>query len=391
MQLPIYMDNHATTRIDPRVLERMLPFFDRDYGNAASREHSFGWKAEEAVDRARGQIAQFIGAAAREIVLTSGATEANNLALFGVAAAYKDKGRHIITQGTEHPAVLDPCRALADRGFDITYLPVDKTGRVRTNDLAQAIRTDTILVSIMHANNEIGSIQSIATLGEICRESNVLFHCDAAQSAGRLPIDVQALEVHLLSLSGHKMYGPKGAGALYVRRKDPRVTLVPLLYGGGHERGLRSGTINVPGVVGLGEACCIAHKEDASQEQRRLASLRDHLAARLFSELDGLHLNGPALEPEGRNAQRLSGNLNISVGGVEGETLLLRLRDVALSSGAACASATLKPSHVLRAIGVSEELAQATLRFGLGRFNTLEEVDFVADLVIRKVQELRPG
>lgn len=377
----IYLDNHATTPLDPRVLERMMPYFTEHFGNAASRNHVFGWKAEEAVDAARGQVADLVGTSAREIIFTSGATESNNLAIFGVGEAYAKKGRHIVTQVTEHKAVLDPCAALAARGFEVTYLAVDSTGKVDPGAVADALRPETVLVSVMHVNNEIGTIQDIAAIGALCTDAGVLFHCDAAQGAGKLPIDVEAMRIDLLSLSAHKLYGPKGAGALYVRRKKPRVALVPLVYGGGHERGMRSGTLNVPAVVGLGAAASLAIDEMESDSQR-ICKLRDRLHAGLTAAIDGVTLNGP-------EAGRHPGNLNVCFAGVEAEALIMSLRMVAVSSGAACASATLEPSHVMRAIGVDAETTESSIRFGIGRFNTVEEIDCVIDLVVEKVNKLR--
>ena len=380
MKLPIYMDNHATTAVDPRVVERMLPYFSEHFGNAASRSHGFGWRAEEAVEAARGRVAALLGATAAEIVFTSGATESNNLALFGAMEAYASKGRHLITQVTEHKAVLDVCKALERRGAQVTYLPVDGQGRVDPQDVANAITDQTVLVSIMHANNEVGTVQPLAAIGALCRARGVLLHSDVAQSLGRLPLDVQKDCIDLASLSAHKIYGPKGVGALYVRRRDPRVQLAPQQVGGGHERGMRSGTLNVPGVVGLGEACRIAMAEGA-EEATRLAALRDALAAKLLA-LDGVFRNGH-LE------HSLPGNLHLSFADVEGESLLMSLRDVAVSSGSACTSATLEPSYVLRAMRVPDDLAHASIRLGLGRFNTAEEVDYVAALVQEKLAKLR--
>ncbi len=379
VKLPIYMDHHATTPVDPRVLERMLPYFKDAFGNAASRNHVFGWRAEEAVEAARQEVAKLIGATAREIVFTSGATESDNLAIFGVAEAYRQHGDHIVTQATEHKAVLDPCAALAKRGFQVTVLPVDATGLVDPAAVEAALTSRTILVSIMAANNEVGTLQPVRDIGAICRKRGVLFHSDATQAVGKVAFDVAAVD--LASCSAHKLYGPKGVGALYVRRKEPRVTLAPMILGGGHERGLRSGTLNVPGIVGFGEAARLAVAARTS-EAERLKGLRDRLYTRIGSGLDRVHLNGHPQE-------RLPGTLNISIAGVEAEPLILALRDVAVSSGAACTSATLEPSHVLRAMGVPAELAHGSLRFGLGRFTTQEEVDYVADLVVEKARRLR--
>ncbi len=376
----IYLDNHATTPVDPRVLDAMLPYFKADFGNAASRTHSFGWTAEAAVDRAREQAAELIHADAREIIFTSGATESDNLAIKGVASVHREKGGHLVTQATEHHAVLDSCKALERRGFDVTVLPVDRYGQVAPGTVSDAIRENTVLVSIMAANNEIGTVQSLGEIGAICRERNLLFHCDAAQAVGKLPIDVHALGIDLLSISAHKLYGPKGVGALYVRSR-PRVRLVAEIDGGGHERGMRSGTLNVPGIVGLGAACELARAEMAA-EGTRLRALRERLRTRLFDGLDDICLNG---HPE----RRLDGNLNISFEGVDGESLLVGLGEIALSSGSACTSAALEPSYVLRALGVPNRLAESSLRFGLGRFNTEAEIDHVAGRVIDEVGRLR--
>jgi cysteine desulfurase len=381
-KLPIYMDNHATTPVDKRVLEAMLPYFSEKFGNAASRNHSFGWEAEEAVDRARGQIAQLINAKSKEIIFTSGATESDNLAIKGVVEFYKEKGDHIVTCVTEHKAVLDSCRALERAGkATVTYLPVDKYGMVDPDAVRKAITDRTVLVTIMYANNEIGTIHPIAEIGRIAREHGVVFHCDAVQAVGKIPVDVDRDHIDLLSISAHKIYGPKGVGALYVRSKGPRVRITPQMDGGGHERGMRSGTLNVTGIVGLGKACEIAAAEMA-EENRRLLDLRDKLQAGIFERLDEVFLNGHPTE-------RLPGNLNLSFAYVEGESLLMGLHDIAVSSGSACTSATLEPSYVIRALGVSDELAHSSIRFGLGRFNTEEEVDFVTDRVAREVKRLR--
>jgi cysteine desulfurase len=381
VQLPIYMDNHSTTRTDPRVLEVMLPYFSERYGNAASRTHAFGWQAEEAVDRARAQVAGLIGAAAKEIVFTSGATESNNLAIKGAAAMYRHKGRHLVTVRTEHKAVLDPCKRLEREGFDVTFLPVDEQGRVTPEQVAAALTEQTLLVSVMAANNEIGTVQPIAAIGRLCKERDVLFHTDAAQAAATVPLDIEEMGVDLLSLSAHKMYGPKGVGALYVRRKAPVVRLEPLLDGGGHERGLRSGTLPVPLVVGFGEACVVCEKE-RPVEVPRLRQLRDRLYAALEERLEGVSLNGHPTD-------RLAGNLNLSFACIQGEALLMALRNVAVSSGSACTSASVEPSYVLRALGVSDALAHSSIRFGLGRFNTEEEVDYTAEEVSGIVKRLR--
>jgi cysteine desulfurase len=381
-KLPIYMDNHATTPVDKRVLEAMLPYFSEKFGNAASRNHSFGWEAEEAVDRARGQIAQLINAKSKEIIFTSGATESDNLAIKGVVEFYKEKGDHIVTCVTEHKAVLDSCRALERAGkATVTYLPVDKYGMVDPDAVRKAITDRTVLVTIMYANNEIGTIHPIAEIGRIARERGVVFHCDAVQAAGKIPVDVDRDHIDLLSISAHKIYGPKGVGALYVRSRGPRVRITPQMDGGGHERGMRSGTLNVTGIVGLGKACEIAAAEMA-EENRRLLDLRDKLQAGIFERLDEVSLNGHPTE-------RLPGNLNVSFAYVEGESLLMGLHDIAVSSGSACTSATLEPSYVIRALGVSDELAHSSIRFGLGRFNTEDEVDFVTDRVAKEVKRLR--
>ena len=377
---PIYMDNQATTPVDPRVLDEMMPYFKADFGNAASRTHSFGWAAETAVDRAREQIADLIRADARDIVFTSGATESDNLAIKGVASVSGERGGHIITQATEHHAVLDSCKALERRGFDVSVLPVDRYGRVDSEAVSDEIGDNTLLVSIMAANNEIGTVQPLDEIGAICRERNILFHCDAAQAVGKLPIDVQALGIDLLSISAHKLYGPKGVGALYVRGR-PRVRLVAEIDGGGHERGMRSGTLNVPGIVGLGAACELAGAEMAA-EGARLRGLRERLKTRLFDGLDDVFLNGHPTE-------RLDGNLNLSFEGVDGESLMVGLNEIALSSGSACTSAALEPSYVLRALGVSNRLAESSIRFGIGRFNVEAEIEHVAGRVIGEVERLR--
>jgi cysteine desulfurase len=382
VKLPIYMDNHATTPMDQRVLAAMLAYFTEKFGNAASRNHSFGWAGEEAVDKARGQIAALINAKPKEIIFTSGATESDNLAIKGVVEFYKDKGNHVITCVTEHKAILDSCKALERAGkATVTYLPVDNYGMVDPEDVRRAITDKTILITIMAANNEIGTIHPIAEIGRIAKEKGIVFHSDATQGVGKIPIDVEKAGIDLLSASAHKMYGPKGIGILYVRSKGPRVRLTPIIDGGGHERGLRSGTLNVPGIVGLGTACEISGQE-MEQESDRLRSLRDKLQAGLFERLDEVYLNG-------HPTQRLPGNLNISFAFVEGESLLMGIRDVAVSSGSACTSATLEPSYVIRALGTEEELAHSSIRFGLGRFNTEEEVDFVAQRVTDEVRRLR--
>jgi len=378
---PIYLDCHATTPLDERVLEAMLPYFTQHFGNPASLSHAYGWEAEAAVKQARQILADAIQATPEEIVFTSGATEANNLAIKGVAEAYFSKGRHIITVQTEHSAVLDPCRYLQTLGFEVTFLPVKKDGLIDLAKLEQAFRPDTILVSVMAANNEIGVLQPLAEIGAICRQHQVLFHTDAAQALGKIPLDVEALNIDLMSLTAHKIYGPKGIGALYVRRRNPRVQLAPQLHGGGHERGMRSGTLYTPQIVGLAKAVELGLEEQESESQR-LLQLREHFWNAL-SPLGGIYLNG-------HPTQRLSGNLNISVEGVDGSALLLGLQPVvAVSSGAACSSATVAPSPVLLALGHSESLAYASVRFGIGRFNTTEEIDQVAQHAIATIQSLR--
>ena len=378
VKTPIYMDCHATTPLDGRVLEEMLPYLREHFGNAASRTHTFGWTAEGAVESARERIASLIGALPKEIVFTSGATESNNLAIKGVAALHP--GKQIVIQTTEHHAVLDPCKALERQGHGVTVLPVDPNGRVSPEAVAEAILDDTVLVSIMAANNEIGTLQPIADIGHICKTRGVLFHTDATQAVGKLPLHVDEMGIDLLSLSAHKLYGPKGIGALYVRSR-PRVRLIAQTDGGSHERGMRSGTLNVPGIVGLGAACEIASAEMKS-EGVRVGKLRDRLQDKLFKGLDRIYLNG---HPE----ERLSGNLNVSFAGVDGESLLMGLREIALSSGSACTSATLEPSYVLRALQVKDDLAQSSIRFGLGRFTTKEEVDYVARRTLEEVNRLR--
>ena len=376
----IYMDHHATTPVDERVLETMLPYFRQAFGNAASHQHGFGWEAERAVETARRQVAELIGARRVEIVFTSGATESDNLAIKGIASARTDRGRHIVTTAIEHSAVLDPCRRLEREGYEVTYLPVSSAGLVDPDAVAAALRSDTILVSVMLANNEIGVIQPIEAIGAVCRERGVALHTDAAQAAGKIPIDVGRMRVDLLSLTAHKMYGPKGIGALYVRR-GPDIELECMMDGGGHEGGMRSGTLNVPGIVGFGRACEIA-AEELDDETGRVCELRDHLYRRFTSELDEVILNG-APEP------RLPGNLNVSFGGVDGDALLSSLRGIAVSTASACTSASRRKPYVLEAIGCDPALARSALRFGLGRENTREEVDAVADAVIRSVKRLR--
>jgi cysteine desulfurase len=381
MKLPIYMDNHATTPVDPRVFEAMRPYLTNIFGNSASRNHSFGWEAEEATEKARKQVASLIGATSKEIVFTSGATESDNLALKGVAEMYAEKGNHIITAATEHKAILDTCKRLEKHGTRVTYLPVQQNGLVDLDQLKAAITDKTVLISIMHANNEIGVLQPIREIGRIARERGVLLHTDGTQAAGKVPVNVLDDNIDLMSISAHKMYGPKGVGALYVRRRNPRVQLTAQMDGGGHERGMRSGTLNVPGIVGLGEACALAQAEMPA-ESKRLAFLRDKLKDRLMNSLDEVYING-TLE------HRLPNNLNISFAYVEGESLLMGINEIAVSSGSACTSATLEPSYVLKALGAGDDLAHSSIRFGLGRFNTEEEVDYVAGKVIEVVKKLR--
>ena len=382
VKLPIYMDYHATTPVDPRVLEEMMPFFNEKFGNAASRSHSFGWTAEEAVDYSRERVAKLINAQSdKEIVFTSGATESDNIALKGVAEFYKDKGNHIITTVIEHKAILDTCKRLEKEGFEVTYLGVKKDGMVDVQELANAVTDKTILVSVMLANNEIGTVQPLEEIGKLTRAKGVLLHTDAVQGIGKVPFDVQSMNVDLASITAHKMYGPKGIGALYVRRSKPRVRLVAQMDGGGHERGMRSGTLNVPGIVGLGKAADIMLKEGA-EDNARILALRERLRTKLQSALEETYING-SME------HRLPGNLNISFNFVEGEAMMMAIKDVAVSSGSACTSASLEPSYVLRALGVGDELAHSSIRFGLGRWSTEEEVDYVAALVIDKVKHLR--
>jgi len=396
MKLPIYMDHHATTPVDPRVLETMLPYFTETFGNAASRNHVFGWEAEAAVDEARHQVAAAMNAGDKEIVFTSGATESDDLAILGAARMYRQKGNHVITGATEHRAVLDTCEALSKDGFEVTYLPVDRAGRIFPEQVRDAITERTILATLMLANNEVGTIHPIGAIGAVCRERGVLFHTDAVQGFGKIPFDVEAMSVDMASVTAHKIYGPKGVGALYVRSKNPRVRLSPILFGGGHERGLRSGTLNVPGVVGFGKAAEIA-VAGMEAEARRLRLLRTRLFGGITSRVEDVAVNGaplPAIREDGSLAEgaveeRLPGNLNLSFAGVEGEALLMGIRDVAVSSGSACTSASLRPSHVLKALGVSDDLAHASIRFGLGRGNTEEEVDFTIEAVEKTVKRLR--
>lgn len=387
---PVYLDNHATTRVDPRVLEAMLPYFTRTYGNAGSNSHAFGWDARTAVDDARQSVAEAWGAKPQEILFTSGATESNNLALRGVALRRQTKGRHLVSVATEHPSVLDPLARLQREGFDVTLLPVAPTGdaqagRIRPGQVAEALREDTVLVSVMLANNEIGALQPLAEIGAICRERGVLLHTDATQAVGKLPVNVDALQVDLLSFSAHKIYGPKGVGGLYVRRRVPPIRLQPLLDGGGQESGLRSGTLNVPGIVGLAKSVefCLA---DMEAESQRIRGLRDRLWAGLQAAIPGVRLNGPAL---GDSTWRLAGNLNVSFGDVDGESILINAPEVALSSGSACTSDKPEPSHVLRSLNLPDDQVRSSIRFGLGRFNMEEEIDFAVQHLAQSVSRLR--
>jgi cysteine desulfurase len=382
VKLPIYMDYNATTPADPRVIEAMVPYFYETFGNAASRSHVFGWKAEEAVEASRERVAKLIGAdSSKEIVFTSGATESNNLAIKGVAEFYREKGNHIVTTVVEHKAVLDTCKRLEKSGYEVTYLPVDKYGMVDPDDVKKALNERTILVSVMLANNEVGTVQPLSEIGKLTRERGIIFHSDAVQGVGKVDFDVAKMNVDLASLTAHKMYGPKGVGALYVRRSRPRVRLVAQLDGGGHERGMRSGTLNVPGIVGFGRAAEIMSAE-WRDESARIFRQREHMRERLFAGVDDVHLNG-------HPTQRLPGSLNVAFNYVEGEAMMMAIKDVAVSSGSACTSASLEPSYVLRSMGVDEENAHSSIRFGLGRFTTDEEVDYVSDLVISKVNKLR--
>ena len=381
MKLPIYLDYQATTPLDPRVLEAMMPYLTSEFGNAASRSHPFGWKAEEAVEKARNEIGALIGASGKEIVFTSGSTESINLALKGVAEMYADKGRHVITSLAEHKAVLDTCKHLEKQGLEVTYLEPTKTGGVTLEMVQKALRPDTILVALMWANNEVGTLNPVREIGALCHEKGVLFFTDATQAVGKVPVDVEADHVDLLCLSGHKIYGPKGVGCLYVRRKSPRVRLVAQIDGGGHERGMRSGTLNVPGIVGLGKACELA-RVDFEKDKAHSLELRDSFEKRIFAELDHVALNGD-------REQRLPGNSNLSFSYVEGESLIMGIKDLAVSSGSACTSASLEPSHVLRSMKVGDELAHSSIRFGFGRFTKAEEVDFAVGEVVRAVRRLR--
>jgi len=381
MKLPIYFDYQATTPLDPRVLEAMIPYFTDVFGNAASRSHSFGWHAEEAVEKARGEIAALIGASPKEIVFTSGSTESINLAIKGVAEMYSEKGRHIVTSQVEHKAVLDTCKHLEKVGFEVTYLAPTRAGRITKEMVEGALRPDTILVALMWANNEVGTLNPIREIGELCHAKGVLLFTDATQAVGKVPVDVEKDRVDLLCLSGHKIYGPKGVGCLYVRRKSPRVRLVAQVDGGGHERGMRSGTLNVPGIVGLGKACELCRTE-MEKDRAHTQGLRDHFEKRIFESLDHVHLNGD-------RDHRLPNNSNLSFSYVEGESLIMGIKDVAVSSGSACTSASLEPSHVLRSMGVGDELAHSSIRFGFGRFTTKDEVDFAIEHVIQAVKRLR--
>ena len=379
---PIYLDNNATTAVDPRVLDAMLPYFLERFGNAASKNHAFGWEAEAAVDSARDQVARLIGASSpREVVFTSGATESDNLAIKGVAEAYREKGNHIVTCVTEHKAVLDSCKVLEKSGFEVSYLPVSRDGFVDLQRLRDSLTDKTILISIMAVNNEIGTIQPTREIGRLAKEKGILFHSDATQAVGKIPLNVEDMGIDLLSLTAHKMYGPKGIGALFVRSTKPRVKITPQIDGGGHERGMRSGTLNVPGIVGLGKACELAKKE-MSTEGERLTALRERLKTGIFEQLDDVRINGDAV-------MRLPGNLNLSFAYVDGESLMMGLKEIAVSTGSACTSASLEPSYVLKAIGLEDSLAHASIRFGLGRFNTADEIEYTVQRVGEEVRRLR--
>lgn len=380
INFPIYLDNHSTTKADPRVLETMLPYFTEFYGNASSKSHEFGWKAEAAVEFARKQCSRLVNCEPRDIIFTSGATESINLALKGAAEANSSKGNHIITSAIEHEAVLDTCKNLQGKGFSVTYLPVDEFGLVSPAALEKAITPETILVSIMWVNNEIGTIQPIGELSEICREKKVLFHTDATQAFGKLPIDLAGMHIDLMSFSSHKIYGPKGAGALYKKGKIPRVRITPQLDGGAQEKGLRAGTLNVPGIVGFGKACEIAIS-DMAIDQGRIKELRDRLYAGLVSGVENIKLNG---HPE----KRINGNLNISIKNIDADSLMLSIKDIAVSTGSACSSESVEPSHVLTAIGIDNKLKRSTIRFGIGKFNTAEEIDYTIAKVTEKVNYL---
>ncbi len=381
VKTPVYLDNNATTPVDPRVIEAMMPYLTEHFGNAASRSHAFGWNAEAAVEGARQQVASLIGADAKEIIFTSGATESDNLAIKGAVEMHRDKGNHVITCATEHKAVLDTCRYLAEQGWEVTFLPVDGQGLVTAEQVDQAITDRTVLISIMAANNEVGTIHPVAEIGRVAKARGVLLHTDATQAYGKIPLDVEAMGIDLLSLSAHKIYGPKGVGALYIRRRNPRVRLAMQMHGGGHERGMRSGTLNVPGIVGLGAAAEICGREMAP-EARRLAGLRDRLHQGITGRLDQVKLNG-------HPTARLPNTLNLSFAYVEGEALMMKMEDVAVSSASACTSASLEPSFVLRAMGLPDELAHGSIRFSLGRFTTAEEIDFAVEQVVAAATELR--
>ena len=380
LTLPIYLDNNATTRCDPRVVEAMLPFFTEKFGNAASRNHQYGWEAEDAVTSARAQVAQLIGASAKEIIWTSGSTESNNLAIKGAAQMYQRQGKHIISAIHEHKAVLDPCKRLVREGFEVTWLEPDSDGIIYADQVREAIRDDTILVSIMWANNEIGTINEVPEIGAVCKEKGVIFHTDATQAVGKIPVNVEEAGIDLLSATAHKIYGPKGIGCLYVRRRKPRVRLSPIIDGGGHERGMRSGTLAVTNIVGMGKACELCRLEMA-EESIRMAALRDRLIDGVLSQVDTAVLNG-------HPTRRLPGTANISFPYVEGESLMMACKEIAISSGSACTSASLEPSYVLKALGAGDELAHSSIRFGLGRFNTEQEVDYVTDKIVKSVHHL---
>ena len=381
MKLPIYMDNHSTTPVDPRVVEAMMPYFTEKFGNAASRNHSFGFEAEKGIDEARQKIARLIHADPKEIIFTSGATESDNLALKGIMEMYREKGDHMITSVLEHRAILDTAKRLEKQGVKVTYLPVESDGRVNPDEVRKAMTDKTILISIMLANNEIGTINPVAEIGRIAKERGVIFHCDATQGVGKIPVDVQTMGIDLMSFSAHKIYGPKGVGALYVRRKNPRVRLAPMVDGGGHERGMRSGTLPVPLIVGFGKACELC-EQLMPEESKQLTALREKLKDGIMDNLEEVYLNGHPTE-------RLPNNVNISFAYVEGESVLMGLKEIALSSGSACTSATLEPSYVLRGLGVGSDLAHSSIRFGLGRFNTEEEVDYVTKRVLETINRLR--
>jgi cysteine desulfurase len=382
IKTPIYLDNHATTAVDPRVVNAMLPYFTEKFGNAASKNHVFGWEADAAVDTAREQVAKLIGASSpTEIVFTSGATESDNLAIKGIAEAYREKGNHIVTCVTEHKAVLDSCKVLQKRGFEVTYLPVQADGVIDLQRLKDALTDKTILISIMAANNEIGTIQPVSEIGRLAKQRGIVFHSDATQAVGKIPVDVNETGIDLLSLTAHKVYGPKGSGALYVRCTNPRVRLIPMIDGGGHERGMRSGTLNVPGIVGLGKSCELAQIE-MSAEGERITALRERLKAGIFERLEDVYINGDPI-------RRLPGNLNVSFAYIDGESLMMALKEIAVSTGSACTSASLEPSHVLKALGLEDSLAHASIRFGIGRFNTPDEIDYTVVRVTEEVRRLR--